>query len=149
MIERAAAELGLDGATIDRIFEGAATDFDVIITPRLPFLVHRAGMAGITLGGRVYLHAGVRSYSPTALLLLLRHEAEHVAQQRREGLAFYARYAGAWLRGWARELLGRGGRAGEGRAGARHRAYMMIPAEREAYGAEARARALLGFPARR
>jgi hypothetical protein len=151
MIAEAGAAIGLSGDGIDRIFEGAPSDFRVIISTRLPFFVHLAGMVGITLFGRVYIRSHMRSLPPAALLLLLRHEAEHVAQQRREGALFYPRYLFGWLLGLARELLRdakhRAKRGAQG--GAWYRAYRNLPAEREAYDAEKRARIVLNTLANR
>ena len=148
LIARSGAALGLRESLIGRIFEGTPIDFPVIIAERLPFFVHRAGMIGITLFGRVYLHARAQAYSPSSLLLLLRHEAEHVAQQRRQGLLFYPRYLFAWLRLFIAELFAPS-KSRRHAGSAWHRAYRLIPAELEAYGAEARARLLLEEFARR
>lgn len=142
LIDAAAREARVDAGTIDRIFEGTPRDFDVIFTDRLPFRVDRLGMTGITLFGRVYLRAAARSLTPESLLLLLRHEAEHVRQQRRRGLGFYPRYLLGWLGRFAAELASRRDSGGAIRA-AWHRAYRAIPAECDAYEAEARARSLL------
>ncbi len=169
-------ELTPDGATsaerIERAFDGVPLDFPVHISPTLPLMAHRAGAAGITLFGRVHLIGSVLEWSPTDRLLILRHEAEHVRQQRSQSL-FYPRYIGAWLGRMAREIMaptgaprncsesrspggsesGSGGRSGS-RSGSRwgwrrrlaeawRRAYLAIPAEVEAYAAERRARGIL------
>lgn len=142
LIASAAREAGLDRAVIDRIFEGIPTDFPVIFTERLPLGAGILGMIGITLFGRVYLRSAMQRSSPEALLLLLRHEAEHVRQQRRDRILFYPRYLLGWLRRFMTELVS--AQNAERRVGkAWRRAYRMIPAEQEAYGAEARARMLL------
>jgi len=142
LVTSAAREAGLDHALTDRIFEGTPLDFPVIFTDRLPLGAGLLGMIGITLLGRVYLHSSMRSSSPEALLFLLRHEAEHVRQQRRDRILFYPRYILGWLRRFAMELSSASDAERRVRR-AWHRAYRMIPAEQEAYGAEARARILL------
>lgn len=157
-------ELAPDGATsaerIERAFDGVPLDFPVHISPTLPLMAHRAGAAGITLFGRVHLIGSVLDWSPTDRLLILRHEAEHVRQQRSQSL-FYPRYIGAWLGRMAREIMAptgaprngpesRSGALSGSRWGGRRRlaeawrrAYLAIPAEVEAYAAERRARGIL------
>ncbi|MEP7218800.1 MAG: hypothetical protein ABI876_07775, partial [Bacteroidota bacterium] len=142
MLGDLARAIGMRRELIDEIFRDAPTDFQVIISSTLPFRADLFGMIGITLLGRVYLLEQVRSYSPSALIALLRHEAEHVRQQR-ETRFFHIRYIAGWLRNIPRG--GAGNNTGTFRAlGSRwHRAYRDIPAEKEAYAAEDRARDLL------
>lgn len=147
ILTETAERLGVARSIVERIFQGTPLDFPVIIGPTLPFRAHRAGMAGITLLGRVYLlrHA---AQADTELLVLLRHEAEHVRQQRASRL-FYARYAWAWLRAFARNvMLARSPRSAALRR-AWYKAYRSIEAEREAYAAGDRARTLLLEASRR
>ncbi len=124
---------------LDTIFTGVPLDFPLLYRRRLPLRVDLLGMIGITLRGRVYLHERARSISPRAFLRLLRHESEHVRQQREERL-FYMRY----ITGFIRALLPLLFRSGAGSLGERfHRAYLRIPAERAAYAADERALELL------
>ncbi len=139
LLQRAAAAIELPAATLETIFLGAPTDFRVIIGSRLPFRIERFGMAGITLFGTVYLHEAVLGYSPVDLIVLVRHEAEHIRQQRASA-TFYARYLIGWLQSF---LLRRGSDSGGGVARRWHDAYMSIPAECEAYAAGDRARDLI------
>jgi|GEM_PF-1998486 len=138
LLERASAAIALPAATLEAIFLDAPTDFRVIISSRLPFGIERFGMAGITLFGTVYLHKTVLGYSPVDLIVLVRHEAEHIRQQRASG-TFYARY----LIGWLRSFFLRRKKDSGGMARRWHNAYMDIPAEREAYAAGDRARNLI------
>jgi hypothetical protein len=139
LVETLARLGGFSAALVDRIFEGVPRDFPVFFGPHLPLRADRFGMAGITIGGRVYLRDEVRDYSPGELLRLLRHEAEHVRQQRSDRL-FYLRYGWQWLLGMGRALpsVGRTGLASAAQA-----AYLAIEAEREAYAADAVTRRLL------
>jgi hypothetical protein len=139
LLERAALGIGISTDLLAEIFDGVPSDFQVILSPTLPFRVDLLGMIGITLRGRVHLRASVLDGSPVDLIVLLRHEAEHVRQQREDRL-FYLRYIGGWLRGFIRTPRSD---AGRGLAGRWHRAYMGIGAEREAYRADTRARMLI------
>lgn len=141
IVARTAEHLGVPRSIVALIFQGTPLDFPVIIGPTLPLRAHRAGMAGITLLGRVFLlrHA---AHVDIEFLVLLRHEAEHVRQQRASRL-FYVRYAWEWLRAYSRNLmLGRSLRSAA-LTSAWYDAYRSIDAEREAYAAGDRARALL------
>lgn len=128
---------GIESSTVVRSFDPAPTDFPVVVTERLPFGVQRLGMSGLTLRGRVYLHTSSFQHSPLSTLLLLRHEAEHVRQQRQTGPAFYLRYAVSWA---AAFVFGHGLRSKpEGEPRARWlRAYDAIPYEHQARAAEQR-----------
>lgn len=65
-----------------------------------PFLMR--GVAGITLGRRVYIAAGV---GPDQMERFLRHELEHVHQVVRYGLIrFYWRYISEYIRNRRRGL---------------------------------------------
>ena len=143
LLMRTAALAGVDAGLLDTIFEGAPLDFTVRFAPTLPFSVHRFGMAGITLFGRVHLLDRVREYPPAELIVLVRHEAEHVRQQRRRGPLFYPKY----LWDWGREFLRRRSDTDDMASRRAMRrwwlAYMNIPDEREAYAAGGRARDLL------
>jgi hypothetical protein len=139
LLERAASAIGLPSDLLAEIFAGVPIDFPVLLSPALPFGADRLGMIGITLGGRVHLLSRVVRGDPADLIVLLRHEAEHVRQQR-EDRFFYVRYVWGWLGGFIRPPREgtRGGLAGRWR-----RAYIGIAAEREAYEADARARAVI------
>ncbi len=130
-----AARARLGNSILERIFEGVPLDFFIRFSPTLPFFVHRLGMSGITLFGRVHLLGPADRYEPIELIVLLRHEAEHVRQQRKRGSLFYPQY----LWHWTREFL----RGNGPLTGRWHRAYMNIPDEREAYMAGRRARIIL------
>ncbi len=138
-----AAPAGLAPDLLDAIFEGAPLDFPVHFASSLPFSVHRFGMAGITLFGRVYLLAAVRAYPAARLIALLRHEAEHVRQQRAGGAWFYPKYLWDWGREFLRPQGGTDDMASRNRTARWHRAYANIPYEREAYAAGGRALDLL------
>ncbi|MDB5033057.1 MAG: Uracil phosphoribosyltransferase [Chlorobi bacterium] len=142
MLAASARALGLRHETIDEIFRDAPTDFQVIISSTLPFRVDRFGMIGITLLGRVYLLEQALAYSPSALIALLRHEAEHVRQQR-EKRFFYIRYIASWLRNVLHGDAGKNTGTFRAFRSRWHGAYRDIPAEKEAYAAEDRARDLL------
>lgn len=132
----AAGRLGLSEAIVDEMFEGAPLDFPIVFAPHLPLLSDRLGMAGITLGGRVWLLA--RHYAPEALIVLVRHEAEHVRQQRTHPGLFYPRYGIGWLARLLRRSPGATCGLPRWRA-----AYLSIPYELEAYAADERARRIL------
>lgn len=127
---------GIGSETLERIFEGTPVDFPVRFSSRLPLMAHRLGMIGITLFGTVHLLARTLDYPPGELLVLLRHEAEHVRQQRTRGLVFYPRYLYYWIRHFFGSLP-------HSPTGRWRRAYFDIPDEREAYAAGDRARRLL------
>ena len=97
LLERLATDTGFSPALIAEIFHGVPVDFPVTISRHLPLGADRLGMAGITIGGHVYLVESVRRYPSEELIRLLRHEAEHVRQQRSDQL-FYLRYGWQWLR---------------------------------------------------
>lgn len=100
-------------------------------------------MIGITIGARVWLLDAVRALPLERLIAIVRHEAEHVRQQRAHRFSFFPRYGLEYLRGlivpaddirvtqrartWTRSYL----------------AYRAIGYEREAYSAEALALATL------
>jgi hypothetical protein len=134
------ARTGLSESLTHSIFADVPIDFPVVISAKLPFGVHRIGMTGITLFGRVWLHNSVQDFPPEDLLLLLRHEATHIRQQRAHPFGFYLRYALGWIAGVvaARNIsLGTPSR----RLSRWMRAYYAIPFEREAYREEADAKA--------
>jgi hypothetical protein len=136
LLEAWARELGVDRALVEAAFEHVPLDFPVHFRARLPLAAHRAGACGITLFGRVYLLHHICSWPPLDRLAILRHEAEHVRQQRADRL-FYLRYGADWLGRFLRP---------EGARNLRSRlrgAYRAIGAEREAYAAERRAREIL------
>lgn len=137
LADEALHRLGCPPSVLEQVFSGVRTNFSVTIADRLPLGIDRAGMAGITLGRRVFLTVAASRLPPLEFLVLLRHEAEHVAQQDREPLMFYVKYAGAWF---SRFLRARGV-AGIGERW--HTAYRAIPAELEAVAAGERARQLL------
>lgn len=136
LVLETAARAGYDAALIGLIFQHAPLDFPVVISNSLPFFAHRLGMAGITLRGRVYLLKSILKHSPADIIALLRHEAEHVRQQRERGLAFYPRYVYDWIGGFFGRLPAAPGSRW-------HRAYLNIPYEMEAYSAGRSARMLL------
>jgi hypothetical protein len=127
----AAARLGMTQDTVAEIFGGAPIDFPITFSHHLPLLADRFGMIGITLGARVWLLDRTRSFAPEAIIVLIRHEAEHVRQQRERPAGFYLEYGLGYLRG----LIGAGGRSRD--------AYRGIRAEREAYAAGDRARRII------
>ncbi len=138
------ARLGLSESVTRRIFSDVPTDFRVMIRHWLPFGVHRMGMGGITLFGRVWLHSSVRRLPSERLLLLLRHEATHIRQQRAQPIGFYFRYGIDWIAG----VIGLTSLTLDDREDPRvlsrwMRAYYAIPFEREAYREEARARSIV------
>lgn len=136
LVLETAARAGYDIAVIDRIFEHAPLDFPIIISNSLPFFAHQLGMAGITLRGRVHLLKSILLHSPADIIVLIRHEAEHVRQQRERGLAFYPRYVYDWIGGFLGNLSAAPGSRW-------YRAYLNISYEREAYSAGKCARMLL------
>lgn len=118
---------GLPRRAVEQIFADVPLDFPLRLHTRLPLLAHRFGAAAITLFGTVTLlrDEWVR-LGPAQQCALLRHEAEHIVQQRKAPVLFYVRYGLAWLRGWLKHW-------------SRYRAYRAIPYEVEAYAAEAEA----------
>lgn len=136
LVNRLAAQLALPANAVPILFGGLPLDFPIIFRRTLPFAVHRQGMAGITLFQKVYLLEAMETANPQSLLLLILHEAVHIRQQRNQAL-FYPCYGLAYLWGILRFGVSRH------RGGIRqqlHRAYRQIPAERQAYAAEDRAR---------
>jgi hypothetical protein len=131
LVGEALSALNLPESAIEGLFHPSTADFPVIFVRRLPLGASRFGMIGITLGRRVYLAETVRRYPPQKLIALLRHEAEHVLQQRSP--LFYPRYVGQWLAGAIRALFSRSGGSVRWRL---YQAYRNIQAEEEAYGAE-------------
>lgn len=130
LVASARASLGLHENVIDEIFDGAPLDFPVVFSLHLPLLADRFGMTGITLLGSVWFVESVRSLPAISLLSLLRHEAEHVRQQRERPVMFYPRYGLAFLRALVEPA--------RGRIGSRFlAAYRRIPYEEEAYRADA------------
>jgi hypothetical protein len=132
----AAARLGLDPSVVAEIFDGAPLDFPIVFATRLPLFAHRLGMIGITIGARVWLLDAARRLPPESLLALVRHEAEHVRQQRERPLLFYPLYGLDYLR----TLLSGRDRATDRSASMTHHAYRTIGYERAAYAADAAAR---------
>lgn len=102
LLADAAARLGLDASLVAEIFDGAPLDFPVVVASHLPLLADRFGMVGITLAGRVWLLESVRDLPADALIALIRHEAEHVRQQRERPLLFFLRYGLGYIRGLLR-----------------------------------------------
>lgn len=117
---------------VRRLFVGVPLDFPVIITDRLPFRLDRRRMIGVTFRGRVWILSSWLDRPALHLLSLLRHEAEHVGQQRRSPVGFYPRYVGGWLcnlmHGGSAEIETSGSLSSRMR-----RAYRRIPDERSAY----------------
>lgn len=138
-----AARLGLPREALDDVFDGCPSDFPVIVAEGLPFGVHRAGMSGITLAGRVYVRRAVAERASAETIVLIRHEAEHVRQQRAERVLFYPRYGISWLITFLATIVRQNPFARGALSRAWYRAYRAIPAEREAYAAGDRARAIL------
>lgn len=131
-----ATRIGLPADAVKILFHRIPLDFPIIFRRTLPFAVHRQGMVGITLFKKVYLLEGMATANPQSLLLLILHEAIHVRQQQSQAV-FYPCYGLAYLWG----LLRFGFRRNSGTIQQRlHAAYRQIPAEREAYTAEERAR---------
>ncbi len=126
-------ELGLTGSDLLRFFGDAPLDFPVTFSGRLPFLAHRFGMVGITLGGKVRLLEKSRNSSPPWFLSLLRHEAEHVRQQRKEPILFYPRYLLFWLAKLLHPFPSDDLRSLRRRYGLFYAAYRAIPYEIDAY----------------
>jgi hypothetical protein len=114
-------------------------DFPVTIARHLPLGADRLGMAGITILGHVYLSSTVERYPNSELIRLIRHEAEHVRQQRADRL-FYLRYAWQWIAHLTRSVPELRRRSLTDVA---HTAYMSIQAEREAYAVDDRTRELM------
>jgi hypothetical protein len=149
VVTEAASRLNLDAAIVARIFDETPLDFPVHFRDRLPLFAHRLGMIGITLAARVWLLVSARQLPADALIALIRHEAEHVRQQRERPILFYPRYALGYLIGLLRPSStgSLGDKSSEGRRHASrrehsrtHRAYRSIGYEREAYAADATAR---------
>jgi hypothetical protein len=141
LIAEAARRIGLSPHATDALFEGVPRDFPVRIHRKLPMRADLLGMIGITLFGTVHILERALRYSPHDILSLLRHEAEHVRQQRRSGTLFYVRYIFDWVRLVVHPDPGEPARGWRARIDG---AYLGIGFEREAYAAEQRARELLG-----
>ena len=134
LIEELARRADLPHELILSAYGPAPSDFPVHFVRHLPFGADRFGMVGITLRGQVWLLDRLRDRPPLQLLTLLRHEAEHVAQQRRAKLAFYPLYVGEWLLNLLRPGLPIPPTA-TGRPGRSYAAYRNISYERDAYRA--------------
>lgn len=124
---------------IERLFRGTPRDFPVICAETLPLRAHRFGMTGITLFGRVYLRNTVRNLPPAELIALLRHEAEHVRQQRESPVLFYPLYALFWLLFFLHPFPGARLKTLRKKHGRGQGAYRAIPYEEKAYEAGDRA----------
>lgn len=136
MVAEAAAHIGLRAGVTKEIFAGVTLDFPVTFARSLPLYANLLGMAGITICGRVWLLDSVRKYPADALLVLIRHEAEHVRQQRERPFGFYPRYAIEFVRGLVRPSETKGRNRFD-------RAYRSISFERSAYAAGSRARRMI------
>lgn len=143
LLEITARNLPVPLQQIEQLFRGTPLDFPVIFGPHLPLGAHRFGMVGITLFGRVYLRSTVRHLPPVELLSLLRHEAEHVRQQKERTLLFYPRYALSWLLSFLNPVPSERLQALRATHGRAHGAYRAIPYEEEAYGVGDRMRTAL------
>lgn len=132
------------GAVVRELFDGVPLDFPIILTDRLPLDLQRRRMIGVTFGGKVWILSSYLDRPAVRLLTLLRHEAEHVEQQRRDPLLFYPRYGLSWLCNilGARPPQGATGLRAGGTARA-HAAYRAIIDERKAYAAGNRFRSRL------
>jgi len=124
------------------LFGDVDLDFNVYVADRLPFAAHRFGMAAITLCGAVYLCRSSLEFEATELLVLLRHEAEHVRQQRARPRSFYLRYVWDWLIDFVGNLVQRRSGPADRHPGW-YRAYRNITAEREARTTESELRCRL------
>lgn len=140
LVAETARRIDLSPYAVEALFAGVPLDFPVRISGRLPFRVDLLGMVGITLFGRVHILQRAMWYSPHDILSLLRHEAEHVRQQRRTGARFYVRYISDWIRLVAHPDSTE---STQGLRARMSRAYLRIGFEREAYAAEQRTRELL------
>jgi hypothetical protein len=139
VVREAADRIGLDASIVDEIFASAPIDFPVRFARHLPLFADRFGMVGITLAARVWLLESTREYSPESLIALIRHEAEHVRQQREHPASFYPRYG----LGYLARLIATRASAASGRSSRFRQAYRDIEFEREAYAAGARALAII------
>ncbi|MCB0712247.1 MAG: hypothetical protein KDD67_07955 [Ignavibacteriae bacterium] len=126
-------QLGLSEEQVLSFFTDSPLDFPIYFASRLPFFVDRFGMVGITIRGKVWLLNKARNGHPIFLLSLVRHEAEHVAQQRREPILFYPRYFISWLGNFLIPFPSKKLRQFRKRFGHRHAAYRAISYEVEAY----------------
>ncbi|MBC8146313.1 MAG: hypothetical protein H7X80_12070 [bacterium] len=136
VVRDVAARNHLPQRVIDEIFVDAPLDFPVVFSRRLPLFADRFGMDGITLNASVWLLESVRSYPVTEFLSLLRHEAEHVRQQRERPAMFYLHYGLDFIKALAAPAADR--------MGSRFRAaYTGIGHEREAYAAGAKTRKII------
>ncbi len=135
VVALAAERGGFDADEIVRLFGSAPLDFPVIFRRHLPLYVDLNGMRGITIFQRVWLLDRVVDAAPIDLIGLIRHEAEHVAQQRTNPLLFYPRYLVDWLLGYLRKNRHGTLAALRRRFGRAHAAYRFIPDERRAYAA--------------
>ena len=120
-------------ADVLALFQDAPLDFPVIFSSTLPLQAHRFGMVGITLRGSVWLLNRARELSPLRLLALIRHEAEHVQQQRKAMGFFYPRYGLSWLGNMLNPFPNEHLRAFRKEYGRSYAAYRAIPYEIEAY----------------
>jgi len=135
LIFQRAGAVGFEPDDIIQHFSPAPTDFQVRFVKRLPLMAHLFGMVGITLLGRVWLKIETTEMSAEPFLSLLRHEAEHVRQQREQPIRFYPSYIGQWVVKFlsprpavvVRDRRRRGGRF--------YAAYRSISFEEEAYDA--------------
>ncbi len=131
-------------AIVEQLFRHTPIDFPVVVDARLPFGVHRIGIAGITWRATVYLRSdcALPDADARGLLILLRHEAEHVRQQRADRL-FYVRYVTGWLGRFFAQLFRENPFTHGAVRAAWYRAYRALPAEQAAYDAGDRAAELL------
>lgn len=139
IVTRAAGASGVPPDLIEQLFRGTPRDFPVIVAETLPLWAHRFGMTGITLFGRVHLRNTVRNLPPAELIALVRHEAEHVRQQRERPVLFYPLYALFWLLFFLNPFPGARLKTLRGKHGRGQGAYRAIPYEGRAYEAGDRA----------
>ena len=135
LVREIAGQLGYPEEEILSLFNGAPLDFPIFFTRRLPFLVHRFGMVGITLTARVWLLEHVIERDPVLLLALIRHEGEHVVQQRKSPLFFYPGYLFSWFKHLFSLSPSEELQSFRKRFGRSYAAYRAIPYEVEAYAA--------------
>lgn len=130
-------------AAIRAEFDGVPGNAPVIFTKRLPLRADRFGMIGIVLFGTIYLLPRLRTYPPAEFLSILRHELEHVIQQRNHPATFYVRYLLQVILRYLQPASTDELRKLRARFGRAKAAYLTITFETEAYAVGEKTRAAL------
>lgn len=78
------------------LFDDLDRNFQIEFTDTLPLNAHKNGALAITIFRRIYLLHSVKKLNYLTQIALIRHEAEHILQQKNP--IFYLKYIYHWLK---------------------------------------------------